>query len=91
MLSKLPFLLALPLLVATQSPNTVNLTETFRPALSDGAEIYSVNDPNWATETTQRWSNWDAPTYIGAIKPATEQDVAATVLLLLRDLPFRLC
>jgi hypothetical protein len=81
MLPHLTLLLALPLLAATQSPNNVNLTETFRPALSDGAEIYNVNDSNWSTETTQRWSNWDAPTYIGAIKPATEQDVAATVLL----------
>lgn len=90
MLSQLSLLLALPLFAAAQSPNTVNLTETFRPFLSDGAEIYNVNDPNWSTETTQRWSNWDAPTYIGAIKPVTEHDVAATVLLLQRHYLFKM-
>jgi hypothetical protein len=79
MLPHLSLLLALPLLAAAQSPSSINLTETFRPYLSDGAEIYDVDDPNWSTDAIQRWSNWDAPTYIGAIKPVTEQDVAATV------------
>lgn len=63
---------ALPLLAAAQS---YNLTALFEPVLSSGAEIYYANDSNWTQEVTQRWTTWDAPTYLGAIKPVTERDV----------------
>jgi hypothetical protein len=69
---------ALPLLAAAQS---YNLTALFQSVLSPGAEIYYANDSNWTQEVTQRWSTWDAPTYLGAIKPATERDVQNIVCI----------
>ncbi|KAH8691967.1 FAD binding domain protein [Talaromyces proteolyticus] len=81
MLPYIPLLVSMSLLATAQSSGNVNITEIFGPALSERAKIYSVNDSNWSTETKQRWSTWDAPSYIGAVKPVTEQDVAATVKL----------
>ncbi|RAO65272.1 uncharacterized protein BHQ10_001284 [Talaromyces amestolkiae] len=65
-------ILALPLLAAAQS---YNLSALFQSVLSPGAEIYYANDSNWAQDVTQRWSTWNAPSYMGAIKPVTERDV----------------
>ena len=78
----IPAIFALPLLAAAQS---YNLSALFQSVLSPGAEIYYANDTNWTQEVTQRWSTWDAPTYLGAIKPVTERDVQNIVRLLKED------
>jgi hypothetical protein len=52
-----------------------NLTALFGPSLSPGAKIYSASTTNYSQEVTQRWTLHDAPTYVGAIKPATEADI----------------
>jgi fumiquinazoline A oxidase len=72
MRAEVPVLLALPLLTAA---TTYNLSALFGSVLSPGAEIYYPSDANWTEEVTQRWTTWEAPTYLGAIKPATELDV----------------
>jgi hypothetical protein len=62
--------------------DTANLTATFGPGLSPGAEIFLPSDPNAANETTQRYTTWAEPTFIGTIKPATEADVQYIVGLI---------
>lgn len=70
--SGITVIFALPLLAAAQN---YNLSALFGSVLSPNAEIYYANDTNWTQEVTQRWTTWDAPTYLGAIKPVTERDV----------------
>jgi hypothetical protein len=53
----------------------LNLTALFGPSLSPAAEIILPSDSEWSSEVTQRWTIHDAPSYAGAIKPATEKDV----------------
>lgn len=47
--------------------------------LSPGTQIFFPSDPLWETETTQRWTVHDAPTYVASIKPALESDVQKIV------------
>jgi hypothetical protein len=47
--------------------------------LSSGTETFLASDPDFANETTQRWTTHDAPTYIVAVKPAVESDVQKIV------------
>jgi len=62
------------LLVAAQSSSSPDLVALYGPGLSPGAEIYPSN-PNNSANFQPRWNLYDAPTYYGAIKPATEGDV----------------
>ena len=52
-----------------------NLTALFGPSLSHSAQILSPDDASFSTELTQRWTDYNAPSYIGAIKPVTETDI----------------
>ena len=52
-----------------------NLTALFGPSLSPGAQILLPKDTNFSAELTQRWTDYNAPSYIGAIKAATEVDI----------------
>ena len=54
---------------------TLNLAALFGPSLSPGAEIFLRSDSQWSTQVTQRWTIHEAPSYAGAIKPATEEDI----------------
>lgn len=56
-----------------------NLSSLFAPSLSPGAKILLPTDANYTGEVTQRWTIHEAPTYLGAIKVATEADVQAIV------------
>jgi len=47
-------------------------------ALSPGASIYLPRSPNF-TNTTQRWSEYQAPTFSIAVEVATANDVQETV------------
>lgn len=55
-----------------------DLVQLFGPGLSSGAKI-TLPGPEWVTEVKQRWSTYNAPTYTGAIKPATVDDIRHTV------------
>ena len=59
-----------------------NLTDLFAPSLSPGAQIILPTDRHFASGLPQRWTDYDAPLYIGAIKPATEGDVQNIVSIL---------
>lgn len=56
-----------------------NLTALYAPYLSKNTEIILPSDAAWNTSVEQRWTVFAPPTYLGAIKPATEQDVATIV------------
>ncbi|KAK1248864.1 hypothetical protein MKX08_007084 [Trichoderma sp. CBMAI-0020] len=56
-----------------------NLTALYAPYLSKDTEIILPSDAAWNTSVEQRWTIFAPPTYLGAIKPATEQDVAKVV------------
>ncbi|KAJ3485272.1 hypothetical protein NLG97_g6851 [Lecanicillium saksenae] len=51
-----------------------NLTALFASHLSPDAEIIVPTDAAWKNDLQQRWSDYRAPTYFGAIKPANEED-----------------
>jgi hypothetical protein len=67
--------LTFALTVTVCQSESVNLTALFGPHLSPNASIVLPSNPNYTTELTQRWSTWSAPTFFGAIIPATTQDV----------------
>lgn len=47
--------------------------------LSPGTRIFFPSDSHWVTETTQRWTVHDAPSYVASIRPALESDVQKIV------------
>ncbi len=55
--------------------SSYDLQQLFGPSLSSGAEIFLPSYSNWTEDLQQRWSEWAAPTYSGAIKVATAEDV----------------
>ncbi len=55
-------------------------SEILALGLSSGEQLFPA--PNY----TLRWSSYEAPSYIIALKPATEEDVAKIVTSLLRAL-----
>jgi hypothetical protein len=63
-----------------------NLTSLFGPHLSPKAQIILPTEDNFAAELTPRWTDYNRPTYVGAIKPATEGDIQKTVSLTPRTL-----
>ena len=56
-----------------------NLTALFGPSLSPSAQIILPTDTDFSDRLTQRWTDYNAPSYIGAIKPATEADIQNVV------------
>jgi hypothetical protein len=76
----------LPLLAAKavigQLQSSGDLEALFGPALSDEAEFFYPSWDNWTENVQQRWTNYLAPSYIGAIKPSTVADVQNIVCLL---------
>lgn len=72
-------------LTTLSSAATHNITSIFSSSLSPGAQIFLPSDTNYTEDVTQRWTTYDAPTYIGAIKPATVKDIQNIVR---RRLPF---
>lgn len=59
---------------ARASPRqAVNLQDLFG-SLSRNAQVIMPSDANYNT-TLERWTTWSAPSYVGAVIPATEADV----------------
>ena len=76
MFPKATLLFMLFLAVVTSS---YDIQQLFGPSLSSGAEIFLPSYSNWTEDLQQRWSEWAAPTYVGAIKVATAEDVQIIV------------
>lgn len=47
----------------------------FGPSLSSSAQIFLPSDADYTVNVTQRWDRFSEPGYVGAIKPASEQDI----------------
>lgn len=64
-----------------QQSSPQQITQDLRGTLSKNAGIYFPSDTNYDNETIQRWTIYepDVPTYVAAIKPATEADISTTV------------
>jgi hypothetical protein len=58
----------------------LDITQAFKSGLTRGTQIYLPSQPNYANETTQRWTEYEEPTYVAAIKPANANDVRAIVI-----------
>jgi hypothetical protein len=56
-----------------------DLYNLFGPSLSLNAEIILPSAGNFSERLTPRWTNYLSPSYIGAIKPATETDIQKIV------------
>ena len=69
----------LPISTAYSVQKRHDITQEFRGSLSPGAEIYFPSDPSYVNETTQRWTVYEEPSYVAAIKPAIADDVRAIV------------
>ena len=46
-----------------------------------GTQIFFPEEPDYANLTTQRWTTYDAPSYVASIKPSCVEDVATIVSL----------
>lgn len=67
---------SLLLLSLARAANETITSELLYLGLSSGSQIGPTS------EFTQRWSSYDAPSYVTAVKPATEDDVAKIVTIL---------
>ncbi|KAK3376223.1 hypothetical protein B0T24DRAFT_699510 [Lasiosphaeria ovina] len=61
------------------SGSNFNATALFGPHVSSGTLIAASSDPGFASVVGPRWSTWEAPTYLAAIKPATVSDIQQIV------------
>ncbi|KAF2135276.1 uncharacterized protein K452DRAFT_239649 [Aplosporella prunicola CBS 121167] len=68
--------------VSAAAINHSNITALFSTKVSPKTEIYFPTDPDYANVTTQRWSVYEQPSYVASIKPASESDVQAIVIVL---------
>ena len=70
-------------LQASASPlnqsSIISRLQSLAGGFSPETQIFYPSDADWLTETTQRYTVHDAPTYIASIKPAKESDVQKIV------------
>lgn len=52
------------------------------------SRVIPATHPDFNTQVMQRWTTWEAPSYVGAIKPSTEQELAEIVSTLYIQLFF---
>ncbi|PSR81486.1 hypothetical protein BD289DRAFT_372588 [Coniella lustricola] len=77
------------ILAAAHAALVPNISHLFGPSLSADANIYLITDQDYAAHVTQRWTTHSAPSYLGAIQPATIQDVQNIVKIAsASDIPF---
>ena len=76
--------------VGAIASGSTNLTELFGSSLSSNAQIIPPTTTNYTAKLTQRWTDYNRPSYpLGAIKPATEEDVQNIVkIATANDIPF---
>ncbi|KAL2871241.1 uncharacterized protein BJX67DRAFT_343924 [Aspergillus lucknowensis] len=66
-----------------------SLETLFRPVLSAEAEFFYPSWANWTENVQQRWTDYLAPTYMGAIQPATVEDIQNIVkVAVANNIPF---
>jgi len=78
-------LLALTPVYAVSGPA---IATHFRRVLSPKTGVYLPSHPNYASETTQRWNAFGAPSYVVSVKPALDTDVQKIVRCAVRAKAF---
>ncbi|KAL9594846.1 MAG: hypothetical protein Q9179_005215 [Wetmoreana sp. 5 TL-2023] len=92
MLSEIAWLLALSLSSVLAGGASTALIERAGPDLKAlllqpgrrwcaGTQVFFPGQPNYATLTTQRWTSYEAPSYLASIKPSCVEDVKKVVKL----------
>ncbi|KAI4224138.1 MAG: hypothetical protein L6R36_004894 [Xanthoria steineri] len=69
----------LPLVSVVAATRNASIKSLFAGSLSPGTEIFLPSDANYSQSVTQRWDIFTEPTYLGAIKPATDEDVQSII------------
>ena len=44
-----------------------------------GTQVYYPSNPKYVNLTTQRWTSYEAPSYVASVKPACAEDVIKIV------------
>jgi hypothetical protein len=83
MASPLLFLLGVLFFVSRVAASDIS---TLLPTLSSSREVYYPSDANW-TNTIQRWTAWEEPTFSLAIKPASVADLQTVVRFISLNVP----
>lgn len=81
------FLLQSLALAAAARAASIDLESIFGPYVSPETEIAEVGDADFDEVVSPRWSEWRPPTWTGAIKPQTEEDLQEIVYPLLLLIP----
>ncbi|KAJ5932126.1 hypothetical protein N7516_006615 [Penicillium verrucosum] len=69
-------------------PVTASDISPLLSTLSSSTKVYYPSDANW-TDTVQRWTTWEEPTFSLAIKPASVADLQTVVKYAFKhDVPF---
>ena len=66
-------------LIERAGPNLKTLLSEPGRKWCRGTQVFFPGQKNYASLTTQRWSNYEAPSYLAAIKPACVADVQKVV------------
>lgn len=67
-------------------PVTASDISPLLSTLSSSTKVYYPSDANW-TDTVQRWTTWEEPTFSLAIKPASVADLQTVVRFLPLNAP----
>ncbi|KAL4766412.1 FAD-binding oxidoreductase [Aspergillus foveolatus] len=73
------FLLQSIALAAAARAASIDLESLFGPYVSPETEIAELDDADFDEVVSPRWSEWRPPTWTGAIKPQTEEDLQEIV------------
>ena len=75
-------------LVERVAPDIKSLLAQSQNSWCSGTQVFFPGMANYANLTTQRWTSFEAPSYVASVKPSCANDVAKVVSsLLLRLLP----
>lgn len=66
-------------LVERSTPDLKSLLAQAQNKWCDGTQVFFPAMANYANLTTQRWTSFEAPSYVASIKPSCADDVAKVV------------
>ena len=70
-------------LMERATPDLKSLLSQPQHAWCSGTQVFFPGQANYANLTTQRWSTYEAPSYLASVKPACVQDVITIVSTIL--------
>ena len=60
-------------------PDLKSLLTNTKHKWCSNTQVFFPGQPNYANLTTQRWSSYEAPSYLASVKPACVRDVETIV------------